>query len=525
MSKYQQANNTRREARTIAGRFRGGKLVPVMLQAFRESESGIINQSVSFELDPIAGRMITPITAEVYSVYVPAQAMDVLKNPDDDYAGVSELVRDKLVSGTPLFGLEEESELSQRMGVVPSSISGVKKVNEVARLGHNCAVNFLRRKKYVNAVQLLAASTAITPALISQTVLERLNGVLDPEDRINGKVNLDLSTIKIPISGLGIKPGGGGFNAETGVRETGADAENDGSYLKVGDTHNTDAVMVKEDPAKTGWPAVFADMEGITTGSVSAQDFYRAERMDALTRQMRQIVDQNPEYGEEIVARWAHGLSIDVGKQPFLLHHSTKVFGMQLRRATDGANLDTSQSDLGAQIRFTVPVPATELGGVVVTFAVLKPDETLASQPHPILAQEWGKVNFVADELALDPVKVTIRELDADCDVGDEGSVALYVGYNGLKRSYTNYGFSRNTDLNTVASKTALWQLEVPMSVTPESVLYPEDLEHYPFADQEAEVCTYIVESFVTVRTPTIFGPTPLEELAAIETEDVFQDA
>ena len=125
--------------------------------------------------------MITPISAELIAVYVPVQAIDALANPEEAYSGNTEVVRDKLLSGTPLFDLEDEGEISKRLGVVPRSIAGVKKVNSVARLAHNAAVNYLRQRKYVKATQLLAANLGVTPALISETVLDRLNGVLDPE--------------------------------------------------------------------------------------------------------------------------------------------------------------------------------------------------------------------------------------------------------------------------------------------------------------------------------------------------------
>ena len=153
-------------------------------------------------------------------------------------------------------------------------------------------------------------------------------------------------------------------------------------------------------------------------------------------------------------------------------------------------------------MRFTVPVPKTELGGIVITFATLKPDETISSQPHPILSEPWGAINYAADQFKIDPVPVTIRELDADCAQSDEGTVAFYTGNNELKRNYVNYGFTRNLDLDDVANKTALWQYEIPASVTPEGVLYPESLEHYPFADQQAEVCTYVINSSCTISTP-----------------------
>lgn len=517
MSKYQRPTTTRRESRTLAGRFRGGKLAPVMAVAMRESESAIISQQITMELDPIAGRMITPIMAELISVYVPVQACDALKNPTDDYAGNTEIVRDKLLSGTPLFGLEEEGEISKRLGVNPISISGSKQVNEVARLAHNCAVNFLRQRKYVNTVKLLASNMGVTPALISQTVLERLNGVLDPEDRVNGAVNLQMGNMNLPVHGLGYHT----TPTYTATPARGAVGET----MTPKYTPSGGNLMAKEDPDNPGFLGVFAKFEGGAAGSVSLTDFYNAELMDALVREMRQIVDDNPQYGVEMVTRWAHGLSVDMGKTPFVISEQAKMFGNQFRRATDGANLDVAQSDMMQQLSFTVPIPPTELGGVIITFATVKPDEALASQPHPFLSDNWGATNYVSDELARDPESVSIRWLDSDCAPAEEDTVALYIGHNGLKRAYVSYGFNRHIDTTTVENKTAIWQLEVPMSVTPESAIYPETLPHYPFADQTAEVCTYQIVSQATVQTPIIFGPTPIEELAQIETDDIFNDA
>lgn len=521
MTKYQNKTATRRESRTLAGRFRGGKLAPVMAVAMRESESAILSQNVTFELDPIAGRMITPISADLVSVYVPVQAIDALKNPLEDYAGNTEIVRDKLLSGSPLFDLEDESEISKRLGVNPTSVGGVKKVNEVARLAHNCAVNYLRQRKYVKAVKLLAGNMNVTPALINQTVLDRLNGVLDPEDRVNGQVALTIGSVKLPVDGLAI---GGSRPLYTNEQRN-----SDGTITydpAFGRTQTTGSdIYIKAKDGLNSFPDVSVDLGGIESGNVSLTDFYNAELMDNLVRQMRQLVDENPEYGEEIVTRWAHGLSVEMGKTPWVIHESTEFFGNAYRQAMDGASLDVAQSDMAVELGFTVPVPSTELGGVVITFASVRPDETLASQPHPFLAEPWGAQNFVSDEMARDPEKVTMRQLDSEVLQADETTTALYIGHNHLKKAYISYGFNRHLDKTTVAAKTALWQLEVPMSVTPESVLYPDDLAHYPFADQTAEICTYTVTSQATVATPMIFGPTPVEELAQIETDNVFDDA
>lgn len=522
---YQSTRNVRRESRTLVGRFRGGKLVPVMAVPVRGNEGGMLSQTVSFELDPIAGRMITPITAELTSVFVPVQAIDAIKDPASAYAGMTEVLREKVLSGNPLFGLENEGEISKRCGVNPRSVGGVKKVNEMVRLAHNAAVNYLRQRKYVKATTLLHSNTALTPALISQTVLERLNGVLDPDDRINGSVQLDIPSMQLPVSGLG--QSGSPASATLNVFTRDASNPTGEIYpLAAGTANAANNLTVRVTGAgSTQKPDVYAVLNGAMAGNVSLTDFYNAEKMDKLTRVMREIVDSNPEYGEEMVLRWAHGLSVDSGRIPFIVAQKTAIFGRQIVGATDktGIEADTMRSDMLTQLSFAVPIPRTELGGIVITFASIKPDETISSQPHPYLSDVWGAENFVADELALDPVPVTIRELDSDCLSAQESTVTLYTGLNALKQAYISYGLSRQLDPTTVENKTALWQLEVPLSVTPDSILYPDNLDHYPFSDQLAEVCTYVVSSNAVIQTPTIFGPTPVEELAVIGTNDLFE--
>lgn len=520
MLNFQAPRNRRYEPRTLAGRFRGGKLAPVMIVPFLQGEGGTVRQNVTFELDPIPGRMLTEITAQVVSVFVPVLAVEALLRPDEDHSGNAEIFREKLISGKPVFPLEDETEISRRMGVVPRKINGKAQVNSCARLAHNCAVNYLRSRKYVKAQQLDRTNVGITPALISQTVLDRLNGVLDPEDRVNGAVSLEGH---VPVEGIAF-----GTSSPTDVNykvvETDASASPKPQTYPLTNKHDGSGVQLRL--TKKGdlfVPNVVANL-GRFGEKLSLSQFYTAEKMDQLTREMRRIVDKNPEYGEDIVARIAHGLNVEPGKQPFVLYEREFVLDNSMERAMDGANLGTSQSNLWGSADFTVPVPHTEFGGFMVTFAVVKPDEALSTQPHPILSDVWAGRNYIADEMAIDPVPVHIRELDADCKAAHEGTVALYVGNNELLRRYSHYGFNRFVDPKTVASKSAIWQLDVPMSVTPQSVIYPENLSHYPFSDQNAEVCQYTCSSVATIQTPIIFGPTPVEELAAIEAKDVFDE-
>ncbi len=512
MKSYQTPKNVRREARSRTGRFRGGKLNPVMAVGIRGNEGGVLSQTLTLELDPIPGRLITEISAEMISVAVPVQAIDAIKDPNAAYAGMTEVIREKLLSGNPLFGLENEGEISKRCKVNPRSIGGQKRVNEMIRLAHNAAVNFLRQRKYVNATLLAHTNAAVTPAIMGKTVLERLNGVLDPDDRINGSVQLNIPTMSLPVFGV--------------ARQTATNNTSSAAAIQR-DPANPDTVAI------TGggnglWVSdqVYAQLNGVFAGDVSLTDIYNAEKRDQLVRTMRQIMDENPEYGQEMILRWAHGLSVDAGKTPWIIAEETRVFGKSIVPAMDSAGVqnDVMRSDMALTMDFTVPIPRTELGCIIITFAVIKPDETLSDQPHPILSDVWGLDNFVADELALDPVPVTIRELDSECTIGQENTVSMYTGLNALKQTYVDYGLSRQLNPSTVQSKTAIWQLKIPMSVTPDTILYPENLTHYPFADQTAEVCTYTIATAATIQTPMTFGPTPVEELAVIETEDLFEE-
>lgn len=515
---YQSPTRMRREALTLAGRFRSGKLVPVMAVPVRPNEGGLVSQSITLELDPIMGRMITPISAEFTAVFVPVQAIDAILDPLAAYAGMTEVIREKFLSGNPLFGLEGETEISKRCGVNPVSIAGVKQVCSITRLAHNAAVNHLRLKKYNKATKIAHGNTGVTPALLSSTILERLNGVLDPDDRINGAVELQMPNMELPVNGITYHDG---TSAAAGNY-----TESDSGAVRTGAINMKPAFVFTNEVNGTDFPKVVAELNGQVAGNVSLSDFYAAEKMDRLTRVMRRIADENPEYGEEMVLRWAFGLSVDAGRLPFVVGQQSRIFGRDIVDAMDSAGVEaeTIRSDMDLALSLTFPVPRTELGGMIITFATVKPDETISSMPHPILSDVWGADNMVADEMAVDPVPVTFRNLDSACPAPQESTIAMYTGLNSLKQSYIHYGFNRLVDPTTVESKTSVWQLNLPMSLTPDNILYPDILEQYPFADQLAEICRYTITSVATIKTPMQFGPTPVEQLAIIGAENIFEE-
>lgn len=514
----------RREMRNLVGRFRGGKLAPVMATAVKAGESGMLSQAINMELDPIPGRLLSPITAEFIAVFVPLQALVAASLPNDPTAGLTEVIRKRMMDGQLLLGYDSEHELSKRMGVNPRSIGGHKRVVTAVRYAHNIAVNFLRRRLYIYAAQVPMGNFAVTPALLSSTVLQRLNGVLDPDDHVNGEVELRFAAnARAPVSGIGVKgTGAASSSPNQAVTETDGVSKTYPFTRNLG--NDGGAVDIRLSAASAGKPEIYAELANIPTGGVSLVDFYNAQSMDRVVRALRKIADADPVLGEEAALRFAYGLEVETETQPFVLYEGRETFGGGRRVATDGTGMidEVSVTEKVHRASFTVPVPRTEMGGVIVTFATVKPDEKLQSVPHPILSAPWTADNMVADELKLDPVPVVMRDLYSDVAAADEATVAFYTGLNELKRTYIDYGFNRQVDAATVENKTAIWQIAVPASVTPQNVIYPQNLSHYPFADQNAEVCTYNVESMMTLTTPMFFGPTPVETVAVVDANDIF---
>lgn len=489
----------RGESVSILGKMGAGKFHPVSIVPARPNEGGMLSQSIRMELNPFAGRPVTQTFGGLVSVYVPVQAVDALKDPNAAYAGMTEIIRQKYLSGEPLFGLEADNEIAKHLGVNPRKIGGQLKVNEAARLAHNCAINALRLEKYHKATLLDKDNVAITPLILQATVLDRLDAVLDPDERINGAVNLEMTEMELPVSSPLIY--------DLGSKKIPADST---------------AVTAN---GEYTFPNIVATLNSAVAGRVQLSDFYEAETVDALTREIARIVEQNPQDGEDMALRWAHGLRVDAGKHPFVIARREAVFGQTAVRAMDTSGVlgETMRTDGALVLGYDVPVPATELGGFVITFAYVRPDETLSTMPHPILADVWTVDNFAADSLKLDPVAVTYRDLDYTVDTSAETTVACYTGLNGLKRQYTHYGISRALDPTTLENKTALWQVEIPLSVTPDNILYPE-LPLDVFVDQSGFVATYVVTTNAGIRTPTVFGPSPVETLNIITDENLFEE-
>ncbi len=517
---YQMARSKKREITSFMDKTKTAKLTPVSCVDIGMSEAGTITQTIGFSLDPISGRLLSNINARVISIFIPDQAAHKLDNPDEPLSGAIEFIRQKMQDG-PLFGLEEEGELTKRMNVIPRSINGEKKLDRSVRLSYIAAVNYLARKLYYKSSQFDKDYNLVSPAILQQTILGKTGGVLDPDDSINGEVSLTLGSVKIPVSGIG------GYTAPhldypLTVREAG------GEPASYNDRFTTDRLQVEatlQGEFNDVWaPNVFADLEGYKTGNVSLSDFYNAEQEDKLTRYFEQILKKYPEEGEEMILRMVHGLNVDSGDQPFTVYDRTIKLLDDERYATDGESLDVSQTDHMGKVEFTIPIGRTELGGKVITFVQVTPDEVIDGQPHPTMSKPRGLINHAAEDQKLDPVPVTVRDMDVDALPADEDTILFYTGNNELKRHYVQYGLSRNLDPNTVDNQNRMWHYQVPSSVTPENVFYPleADFEQTPFQDRLAQVVTTHTTTFANITTPIKYGPSPVENIDIVDDRDLF---
>lgn len=531
---FSDARSTRREVLSNSGKIRGGVLHPVAGIPVRPGESGLLSQEIYVELEPINGRLISDITCEVKCVFVPALAADALLNADLDHPGNAEIFRKRLLAGEDVFPMEAESDITKAMGIEPVKINNVLWTNSITRLAHNAAVNYLRLQKYHKATELVHGNATITPALYGSTALQRYNAVLTPDERINGAIDISQS---IPVQGLAISNTGSPL-PQNGVRETMNDPAAPPAPVETQDyadawivtpdgsgNNGLSRMVVEMDPSH---PEARPNIRVEMNGHITLKDLMQAERQDELVRKFQMVMKRFPQYGEDMILHFIHNLKIETDKTPWTVFDSTVALTASLRPALDGPSMldDVEVTRTSAVVPFTAMIPKNEFGGMLITFLAVKPEEVLSGVPHPVLSQPWKVDNHAADELVIDPVPVIARELDNTVTTILEDQVMFYVGNNHIQRQYLRSDWARDVDPNTVDHKSTRWRHEVPLSVSPDNILYPADLDHYPFVLNAPTdpVASFTSKAILELRSPTILGPTPIEQIDVVTNEGVFVD-
>lgn len=479
---------------------------PLSICKFRPDEGGTISTQLSVKLAPVSGYMRSKAYLDVVQIAVPYQAIEKLELDTQDDAGVTEMARRRLMAGEGI-GLETEGDITRAANIHPRSIGGQKKVTKTARLAYIAAVNHMRKFAYFAAELAPKTETAILPAILTANVLDRFNGVLDPEKLVDGAINL---TGELPVKGIGVGADGLGFEVGHTPRIAGG-VTHTGTYKRIGDMHNVDSIFVEEDPEHGGFPKITVDMSG--SSEITLRDMIESQKLDGLVRQFAGMIKDDPINGEERVERALYGLSVDYDHNCQVLYRKVHELTAVHQRPTDGASINDVSAHFEYNGSFATVVPRSELGVQLVTLASLKPIETLSKQPDPAQTENWALVNRIHDETQLDEVLLSRADLESELSAADEDQSVFWVGHNQLKHDYATQG-PNDQQVYGVEMKSSMWQYEIPSSVTPTNVSYPaEGVEMYPFFNWNGAHAEYTIAQVAAISTSLAKGPNPVERI------------
>lgn len=502
--------NGRRRLRSWRNTHYGGmKAVqahPLSICRFRPDEGGTVSTSLNVKLAPVSGYIRSKAYLDIVQIWVPYQAIEVI-NTDWADAGVTEMTRRRLMAGQG-FGLEAEGVISKAANIHPISTGGVKKVTATARLAYNCAVNHLRKSAYFNATTALGTNQAILPAVLTANVLERFNGVLDPERHVDGAINL---TGELPVSGIGKANSIFGSLANAQVIESDGETKTYASNEVIDVGHPNALFRVEQDPDNPGRPNIHVDLDG--TSEITLRDMIQSQKLDQLVREFAKMIRDDPINGEELVERALYGISVDYDHNCHVLYRQVHALSASHQRPTDGASINDVSAHFEFNGSFATVVPRSELGGQLVTIAMIKPVETLAAQPDPAQTEVWGLVNRVHDETELDEKLLKRRDLESGIQAHEEDQSAFWVGHNQLQHDYATQG-PNDQQIAGVQMKSSMWVYDIPTSVTPENVNYPEaGIDMYPFFNWNGSHAEYTISQVAAISTSLAKGPNPIEKI------------
>lgn len=476
---------------------------PVSICGFRPDEGGTVSTKLNVKLAPVSGYMRSNAYVEVVQVLVPYQACEKLELDTQEDAGVTEMTRRRLMAGEGL-GLEDYGEIAQAANVHPISIGGVKKNVKTVRLSYVAAMNHLRKAAYFAAGQRTKTQTAIMMATLTANVLQRYNGVMDPERHIDGAINL---TGDLPVKGIANQQGASYTSTNVNVVETGAGQE---TYAHASNIDDASSSFHIETDA-SGVPQIFVDLDGAS--ELTLRDMIKSQKLDGLIRQFAKIIKDDPVNGEEAVERALYGLSVDYDHNCQVMYRQVHELKAVHTRPMDGASINDVSANFELDTRFATVVPRMELGGELVTIVMVKPLETIVAQPDPLHTQPWQLINRVQDETELDETLLTRRNLESGVPAIDEDQPVFWVGHNSLEHRYETHGANEYLVPGTQL-KSSMWTYPIPVSASPENTSYPNaGVDMYPFHNWNGAHAEFTVDQVAAISTPLALGPNPVERI------------
>jgi len=483
---------------------------PVACCRFRPNEGGQVITPISVSLAPVSGELRSKVNVQVLQVFVPYQALDKLENPENEHAGNTEAIKKNFTAGLAGIGLEAENAITKACYSHGIQTGAGVMVQKSIRLAYIAACNHMRQTVYHDAELLENDHTGFVRATLSASVLQRFDGVLDPEPLADGAINL---TGDLPVTGIyGRSANPGEVTSNTSFVDANGDSAVGDRVSFAWDAAAQHQILVSR--REDGSVAVEADLSG--AGEFTLRDLMEGRKMEGLIRGFAEIVKNDPVHGEEAVRRALYGLSMDVRDVPQVMFNQTYQLSPQMHQPMDAAGVNEISGHFQMSDSIGTIVPRTELGGQLITMLVVRPLERMARQPDPAQTEVWQPINKVHDELQLAPVKLTRAQLESDVSAADRDTDSFHTGHNRIKLSYSASGVNEAQTDSSVQLKSSMWDYSIPVGLTPQNINYPETLPDgfmYPFAYWNGAEAEYTVMQSASIVTTLAAGPSPIERL------------
>jgi len=475
----------------------GGKFVPLkMFPLFRED--GMMNSSltISFEMAELSNMIINPVRATAAAYFVPKLALDRFPDMgaiDRSWNGEPEIDASVIPWFKPLTGNPSTDwPILETLGLHGSAVDTP---NDEYVEAYNQVWNYIATQRSPSLTKRDVLDPSLAPAFWEHTQMRYVKPTFD-EAMVSGRVPLSFTggSGELPIvSARGALQSGGYPPIGAIMEDTGVD-------------NTVGSVFRFED--------VYAELTA-ESAVISLADIDLARETVAWARLRNQFQGVSEEW---MMDQMLAGIRIPDQslKSPMLIDHSSTIFGLEERYATDAANLSESVAQGRTAVQLNMRVPRTTCGGVVVVVAQCLPEQLYERQrDHYFMASTVEDLpNRTADELDPQPVDmVKNKEVDEAHTLPDD-----LFGYQPLNAKWIRTTPRVGGDYYK-ASPTSPWT-EIRNRIWDTNVVDPElgpdfylatDIKQDVFANQTVDTFEFWCSGTARINGLTYFGPELLE--------------
>lgn len=379
---------------------------------------------------------------------------------------------------------------------------------------YNCAWNYYATQRSPDIPLRTRLDMTIAPAFWLHQSFAHIVPDFD-QAIIDGEVPVNVVDSKMPVHGIGLHGAIQSAIANMGVRTSTTPAGQTTTWPYgvniTPDTLGAGTAFGGVKIASSGIPDIYAELlqQGIT---FSLSNVEVARKTQAFANLRRQYSGHSDEY---IIDLLMDGISIpdQMWKQPIELFDQSTQFGMSKRYASDGASLTESVVNGMTFIDCRFSCPRVPVGGVVMVFAEISPEQLFERQEDPYLhATSVDELpQFLRD--TLDPEKVVVvknREMDMDHDTPD--GVFGYAPLNHQwMRAVPRLGgkfYKPDVDAGFNEDRQRVWAVEKKNPTLSQDFYLTTTMHYQPFVVTDASIDHFevLARGQVSIRGNTVFG-------------------